>query len=130
MALKAFVVEDNVSIRESLIEALAELAGIVTGGVAGSEKAAIAWLTDSANDWDVAIVDLILEPGGSGFGVLNALRGRKPGQKMVVLTGTANPEVRRQCEALGSDGVFDKSIETHALKDYCLALSRNPDMRK
>ena len=130
MALKAFVVEDNVSIRESLIEALAELAGIVTGGVAGSEKAAIAWLTDSANDWDVAIVDLILEPGGSGFGVLNALRGRKPGQKMVVLTGTANPEVRRQCEALGSDGVFDKSIETDALMDYCLALSRNPDMRK
>ena len=43
---------------------------------------------------------------------------------MVVLTGTANPEVRRQCEALGSDGVFDKSIETDALMDYCLRLSR------
>ncbi|MDB5872395.1 MAG: putative response regulator, CheY [Ramlibacter sp.] len=125
MALKAFVVEDNVSIRESLSEALAELAGIVTSGVAGSEKAAIAWLTDPANDWDVAIVDLILEPGGSGFGVLSALRNRQPGRKMVVLTGTANPEVRRQCEALGSDGVFDKSIETDALMDYCLALSRD-----
>jgi two-component system OmpR family response regulator len=128
LALKAFVVEDNVSIRESLSEALAELADIVTSGVAGSEKAAIAWLTDPANDWDIAIVDLILEPGGSGFGVLKALRNRQPGRKMVVLTGTANPEVRRQCEALGSDGVFDKSIETDALMDYCLALSR--DMRK
>ena len=130
MALKAFVVEDNVSIRESLIEALAELAGIETGGVAGSEKAAIAWLTDAANEWDIAIIDLILEPGGSGFGVLNALRERKPGRKMVVLTGTANPEVRRQCEALGSDGVFDKSIETDALMDYCLALARGQDVRK
>ena len=90
MPLKAFVVEDNVSIRESLVEALAELAGIATSGVAGSEKAAIAWLTNADNEWDVAIVDLILEPGGSGFGVLNALRNRKPGQKMVVLTGTAN----------------------------------------
>ena len=124
MALIAFVVEDNVSIRESLIEALAELAGIVTGGVAGSEKAAIAWLTNANNEWDIAVVDLILEPGGSGFGVLNALRGRKPDQKMVVLTGTANPEVRRQCEALGSDGVFDKSIETDALMDYCLQLAQ------
>ena len=124
MAFKAFVVEDNVSIRESLIEALAEFAGIETSGVAGSEKAAIAWLTDSANDWDIAIVDLILEPGGSGFGVLRALRERPPGRRMVVLTGTANPDVRRQCEALGSDGVFDKSIETDALLAYCANLSR------
>lgn len=125
MALKAFVVEDNVSIRESLIEALAELAGIETAGVASSEKAAVAWLTDAANEWDIAIVDLILEPGGSGFGVLHALRDRRPGRKMVVLTGTAHPDVRRQCEALGSDGVFDKAIETDALLDYCAGLSRS-----
>ena len=124
MALRAFVVEDNRAIRESLVEALQELAGIVTTGVAGSEKLAIAWLTNPANEWDIAIIDLILEPGGSGFGVLNACRARKPSQKMVVLTGAANPEVRRKCEALGSDGVFDKSIETDALMDYCLALAQ------
>lgn len=124
MSLKAFVVEDNVAIRENLIEALRELMGIVTTGVAGNQKAAVAWLSDADNDWDIAIVDLILEPGGSGFGVLNACRNRKPGQKMVVLTGTANPDVRKQCEALGSDGVFDKSIETDALIDYCLALAQ------
>ena len=124
MALIAFVVEDNVAIRDSLIEALLELTGIVTSGVAGTEKGAIAWLTDPANEWDIAIIDLILEPGGSGFGVLNACRNRKPAQKMVVLTGTANPEVRKRCEALGSDGVFDKSIETDALMDYCLALAQ------
>lgn len=124
MHLKAFVVEDNLAIRESLVEALSELAGIETTGVAGSEKAAIAWLTDPANEWDIGIIDLILEPGGSGFGVLNACRDRKPTQKMVVLTGAANPDVRRKCEALGSDGVFDKSIETDALMDYCLALAQ------
>lgn len=124
MALRAFVVEDNLAIRESLVEALSELAGIVTTGVAGSEKAAVAWLTNPANEWDVAIIDLILEPGGSGFGVLKACRDRKPTQKMVVLTGAANAEVRRKCEALGSDGVFDKSIETDALMDYCMALAR------
>jgi CheY-like chemotaxis protein len=124
LALRAFVVEDNVAIRDSLVEALFELTGIVTNGVAGTEKAAIAWLTDAANEWDIAIIDLILEPGGSGFGVLNALRNRKPAQKMVVLTGTANPDVRKRCEALGSDGVFDKSIETDALMDYCLALAQ------
>ena len=124
LALKAFVVEDNLAIRESLIEALRELTGIVTAGVAGSQKDAVAWLSDSANDWDIAIVDLILEPGGSGFGVLNECRNRGPDRKMVVLTATANPDVRKQCEALGCDGVFDKSIETDALIDYCLALAQ------
>jgi CheY-like chemotaxis protein len=123
--LKAFVVEDNVSIRDSLVEALSELAGIATAGVASNEKAAIAWLTDPDNEWDLAIVDLILEPGGSGFGVLNALRNRKPDQKMVVLTGTANHNVRAQCEKLACDGVFDKAIDTDALLDYCIALAQS-----
>jgi CheY-like chemotaxis protein len=91
--------------------------------VAASEKAAVAWLTDEANLWDLAIVDLILEPGGSGLGVLNACRGRKSGQKVVVLTATANAHVRRQCEALGCDRVFDKSIETEALMAYCQELA-------
>ena len=125
MPLKAFLVEDNLSIRESLAQALDELAGVVTCGVASDEKAASAWLTDPANDWDLAIVDLVLEAGGNGFGVLRACAGRSPGRKVVVLTATANPAVRRECETLGSDGVFDKSMETDALIDWCLALSRD-----
>lgn len=122
MTLKAFIVEDHASIRESLGEALWELAGIATAGFASSEKAAVAWLSNADNQWDLAIVDLILEPGGSGFGVLLACRGRQPQQKVIVLTATANPAVRRQCEALGSDGVFDKSMETDALIEYCANL--------
>ena len=56
MTLKAFVVEDKVSIRESLIEALAELAGIETTGVAASEKAAVAWLTDCVTDYELSLL--------------------------------------------------------------------------
>ena len=123
MPLRAFVVEDKVSIRESLIEALAELAKIETVGVAASEKAALAWLNDAANAWDIAIVDLILEPGGNGFGVLKACRDRDPAQKVIVLTATANADVRRHCETLGCDRVFDKSIETDALVSYCQELA-------
>lgn len=127
MPLKGFIVEDNLSIRECLAEALAELAGVETCGVAADEKTATAWLTNPANAWDIAIVDLVLETGGNGFGVLRAVRTRNPGRKVVVLTGTANPDVRRECEALGSDGVFDKSMDTDALIDWCLAQSRAKD---
>lgn len=125
MPLKAFVVEDIASIRDSLVEAMAELAGIETAGTASTEKAAIEWLTDPSHEWDIAIIDLVLAPGtGSGYGVLRALQGRKPSQKMVVLTGTASHDVRRQCEALGGDGVFDKSMETDALLEWCMTLAR------
>jgi DNA-binding NarL/FixJ family response regulator len=124
--LKAFVVEDIPSIREGLIEALAELGGIEPVGFASTEKAATGWLLDAGNQWDLAIVDLVLEPrGGSGFGVLRALQQRdRASRKVVVLTGTASPDVRRQCEALGSDGVFDKAMETESLLAWCQDLVR------
>jgi two-component system, OmpR family, response regulator len=124
LALKAFLVEDQASIRDSLVEALSELAGFEIAGWAPDEKSALAWLRDPANDWDIAIVDLVLHGGGSGYGVLQALRGRRSTQQTIVLTGTANPQVRRRCEEMGADGVFDKAMETEAMLDYCAKLSR------
>jgi len=125
LALKAFVVEDQPAIREGLVEALAEISGIDTAGWASNEKAATAWLRDPAHHWDIAIVDLVLDlGGGSGFGVLQALRSRLSTQKMVVLTATAEPKVHRHCLEMGADGVFDKAMETEALLDYCVALAR------
>jgi CheY-like chemotaxis protein len=130
VALKAYVVEDNPAIRASLVEALAELAGIGTVGETGSAAQAIAWLSDSDNPWDLAIVDLLLDPGGSGLDVLRACRLRQPHQKMVVLTATASALVRHMCESLGSDGVFDKAMETEALLEWCTALGHAPPGQK
>lgn len=124
LALKAFIVEDQPAVRDSLVEAIEELAGIETAGWAADQKSALAWLRDPANAWDIAIIDLVLEAGGSGFAVLQAMRGRPATQKMVVLTGSANPQVRRHCEEMGADGVFDKAMETEAMLDYCVALAR------
>jgi DNA-binding NarL/FixJ family response regulator len=125
LALQAYVVEDQAQIRDSLIEALSELGSIAAVGWAADEKTAIAWLRDPAHHWDIAIVDLVLEPrGGTGFGVLQALRDRPASRKMIVLTGTADPQVRRHCEEMGADGVFDKAMETEAMLDYCVALAR------
>ncbi|HZY20557.1 MAG TPA: response regulator [Ramlibacter sp.] len=122
MEVKAFIVEDNNAIRESLVEALAELAGIRTVGQAAQASEAIAWLADPANDWNLAIVDLLLDESGTGLDVLKALRGRAPGRRVVVLTATASGVVRDQCLALGCDNVFDKSMDTDALLDWCMSL--------
>ena len=125
LSLKAFVVEDQPAIRDSLLEALAEIAGMEPAGWAATEKLATAWLLDATHHWDIAIIDLVLEPGGgSGFGVLQAVRQRGATQKAIVLTATANPQVRKHCEAMGADGVFDKAMDTEAMLDYCVKLAR------
>jgi two-component system OmpR family response regulator len=125
VAVRAFIVEDNAAIRESLVEALAELADIRTVGQCGTAADAIAWLSQADNDWDVAIIDLLLA-SGTGLDVLRALRGRTPERKVVVLTATASGLVREQCLSLGCDEVFDKSMDTDVLLDWCMRLAGRP----
>lgn len=118
MKLRAFIVEDNATIRENLIDTLTELADIETVGVADTENEGTHWLMQHPQQWDIAIVDLFLRQG-SGLGVLAACQTRLDHQKMVVLSNYATPDVRTRCEQLGVDAVFDKSNEIDALVDYC-----------
>lgn len=122
MKLRAYIVEDNATIRENLIDTLAELADVETVGVAETETEGTSWLTSNADHWDIAIVDLFLRQG-SGLGVIAACQHRAPHQRMVVLSNYATADVRARCTQLGVDAVFDKSNEIDALVDYCTQLS-------
>jgi two-component system OmpR family response regulator len=117
MTYRAYIVEDSPTIRDNLIEALQELAGVEPVGTAETEHDSTRWL--AANEsWDVAIVDLFLRQG-SGMNVLEALRQRRrPGQKLVVLSNHATPDVKWRCAQLGADAVFDKSTEIDSLVAY------------
>lgn len=122
MKLRAYIVEDNATICENLIDALAELADVETVGVAGTESEGTSWLQANATHWDIAIVDLFLRQG-SGLGVLAACQQRSAQQRMVVLSNYATTDVRARCLELGVDAVFDKSKEIDALVDYCMQQS-------
>jgi two-component system OmpR family response regulator len=119
MKFKAYIVEDSPTIRQNLIETLQELAQVEPVGSAETEHEGKRWLAQNASQWDVAIVDLFLREG-SGLNVLEALRERRPGQKMIVLSNHATRDVRWRCQQLGADAVFDKSTEIESLIDYCL----------
>jgi DNA-binding NarL/FixJ family response regulator len=120
---RGFVVEDNAPVRAALVEGLAELAGVTTVGYAGDERSAIAWLTDPANDWDIAIVDLHLGTSGSGYGVLEALARRQPHQRVVVWTAAADRQEKARCLVLGVDRIFDRATENAQLMEYCMEQS-------
>ncbi len=120
MGLKTYIVEDNATIRDNLIATLEELVGIDAVGTAETENEAKDWLGKDGQAWDLAIVDLFLKQG-SGLGVLEACRGRKAHQKVIVLSNYATADIRKRCVQLGVDAVFDKSNEIDALVDYGLA---------
>jgi DNA-binding NarL/FixJ family response regulator len=117
--IRTFIVEDNPTIRENLVGTLREVARIDPIGQAESEAEGTRWLTGNLSQWDLAIVDLFLKDG-TGFRVLEACRDRDPGQKMVVLSNYATPEMRRKCAMLGADAVFDKATEVEDLIDFCV----------
>ncbi|WPG41256.1 hypothetical protein [Variovorax sp. EBFNA2] len=75
------------------------------------------WLEEHNGTWDIAVVDLFLKTG-SGLGVLRGCEGRKPHQRVVVLSNYPTAEMRTQCLALGADAVFDKSTELEGLFSF------------
>ncbi|HEX9719437.1 MAG TPA: response regulator [Ramlibacter sp.] len=120
MKFRAYIVEDSAVIRENLIETLEELAHVEPVGSAETEYEGKKWLARNDSYWDLAIVDLFLKEG-SGLNILEACRGRRPSQKIVVLSNHATNDVRWRCEQLGADAVFDKSTEIDELVDYCVS---------
>ncbi len=116
--LKAYLVEDNKTIRDNLVATLEDLANVETVGYASTESAAAAWLENNKTAWDLAIVDIFLLEG-SGLGVLEKLRRRNADQHLVVLSNYATPSIRERCLQLGANFVFDKSEDIDALIDYC-----------
>ena len=125
-SLDVYVVEDNVIVLESLIAALEELAPVHVVGTAADERVAVDWLRADGEHCDLVIIDVFLRTG-SGLGVIEAARRRRPDAALVVLSNYATDEMRARCLASGADRVYDKSRDIDQLVAYCIALaSREP----
>ncbi len=120
MDLKVFLVEDLHGMRGLLADLFSSMGGLGIAGHATTEAEAKLWLDDHRGEWDVAVVDLVLEQG-SGIEVLRRCKEESEGGKVVVFSSYATPGVRQHCLELGADAVFDKS-ETAAFIGWFGAL--------
>jgi CheY-like chemotaxis protein len=131
MPLNTILVEDSKTIQETLVPALEELADARVLAIAETASGATEAVAQWREDWQLMVVDLFLREG-SGIEVLQALqRGDRlratpgrPGQHVYVLSNYATADMRRRCEELGADGVFDKSTELDAFFERCSELPR------
>lgn len=121
-SLKVFVIEDNVVLRNIIVDALRDIPMVDVLFYADNEISATNWLSSNDGAWDLAVVDLHLRQG-SGVGALNWCTTRRPNQRVVVLSGELNDEMRQKCLALRADAVFDKGTEMNDFLGYCKALT-------
>ena len=108
MELKVFLVEDLQRMRGLLADLFSSMGGLQVVGSASTEAEARLWLDDHRGEWDVVVVDLVLDQG-SGMEVIRSCRAQPGGGKVVVFSSYATPGVRQHCLDLGADAVFDKS---------------------
>lgn len=118
MPLITYLVEDNQTVLENLMEALQEITDVTVLAHSDTQALANHWLTLHSGDWHLAIVDLFLREG-NGLGVLAGCRHRESYQKVVLLTNYAKPDIRQRAAELGADAVFDKSSDLELLFAYC-----------
>lgn len=122
--LRVFLVEDSPSVRDRLIDFLAEPGKVDVVGFADTESEAVRQLWSERVD--VAIVDLNLREG-TGMGVIESLREApsSPKPTVVVLTNYAFPEFETACRERGADYFFDKSTQFGALKVLLHSIQRD-----
>lgn len=117
MPLTVFIAEDDREAANSLAELLAARGGVQVVGMANSEITAADWLMDHDGSIDLLVTDLLLLPGGSGFGLIRHAKSFGGFRKVVVFSSFATAAIAEKCRKLGADAVFLKS-ELEALLAY------------
>src|SRR3954447_26095931 len=116
MTLRVFIVEDSRPAREALSALLDSMGGFRVVGAVGTETDATEWLSEHHRNWDVAILDLMID-GGSGFNLIRRAKQFPAAGKTVVFSAYATPVVAQRCIDVGADAAFGK-LDTDRLLTY------------
>lgn len=119
--MRVFLVEDLQRMRGLLTDLFASIGGFRVVATSSTEAEANLWLQDNPGQWDLAIVDLVLEQG-AGMNVVRTCKADPNGGRIVVFSSYASPGVRQHCLDIGADAVFDKS-DTEGFIAWCDALA-------
>lgn len=121
-ALKVFLAEDSLPVRQRIAAALSARAMKVVGEAA-TPAACIAGILDTHPD--VVVLDIHLE-GGSGLQVLQAVRASDAHVGFVVFSNSASAPYRKRYLAEGAAGFLDKGADLEELGAAVQAASHRP----
>lgn len=118
MAVRLLLVEDLPQMQAVVLDLLATVGDFKLVKAVATEAEANLWLDENQHQWDLAVVDLILEQG-TGLGVVARSKMRLPGARVVVFSDYATDGIRKHCIKLGADAAFQKGTDMQAFLDYC-----------
>lgn len=123
--MRVLLVEDSSLLAARLAELINRLPNVDLIDTVDNEAEAVSRL--AAGKPDVLILDLHLR-GGSGFGVLRALKRHSQRPKVIILTNFGLPEYKREAETFGVEAFLDKSRDYFRLPDLLnhFAHTRDP----
>ena len=122
MTTRVFLVEDMKQVQGVLAELLSGIGDFRLVNATTTEAEAKLWLSEHPREWDLAIIDLVLEQG-SGMAVIPHAReyADRSGASVIVFSDYASEGIQSHCRKLGADAVFLKS-QVQDLMDYCSEL--------
>ncbi|HVE53827.1 MAG TPA: hypothetical protein VNB23_10650 [Ramlibacter sp.] len=127
MTIRVFLVEDMLPVHAVVSDLLASLGDFRLVNATATEAEAKLWLSENHGEWDLAIVDLVLEQG-TGMAVIPKARASADERgtgNVVVFSDYASDGIHSHCRKLGADAVFLKS-QVHDLMRYCSQLGGRP----
>jgi DNA-binding NarL/FixJ family response regulator len=116
--VKLLLVEDLPQMRGVVLDLLSTVGDFKLMNAASTEAEANLWLEENRGNWDLAVVDLILEQG-TGLGVIAKARQSADGAKIVVFSDYATEGIRKHCIRLGADAAFQKGEDLKAFLAFC-----------
>lgn len=121
VTVRVFLVEDMKQVHAVVAELLSTLGDFRLVNATATEAEAKLWLSEHPGEWDLAILDLVLDQG-TGMAVIPRARASAgEGANIVVFSDYASDGIRKHCLKLGADAVFLKS-QTQEFMDYCSEL--------
>ena len=118
MPVKLLLVEDLPQMQGVVMDLLGTVGDFELVKAVATEAEANLWLDENEGNWDLAVIDLILEQG-TGLGVVARSRNRSAGRKVVVFSDYATEGIRKHCIKLGADAAFQKGEDLQAFLAFC-----------
>lgn len=123
-ALRIFVVEDSLAVRDVILESMAQIPGIVVTGYAETEADALSRLNTEMHD--ILILDIELKTG-NGMSLLRQLaqNGNADSTLKIIFSNNVSDVFRRTGQQYGVTHFFDKTSEFSLLYALLEKLGEN-----
>ena len=118
---RIIVVEDQIMLRDLVVDLANSIAGNVVIGEAEDGREALKLCEDQRPD--LVLFDLFL-PGLNGMEIIRQFGSKNPQTKFIAISGNFNPDNIRELLELGCHGIIAKSSSAQKLKEGIIEVSK------